>query len=124
MNSIWDWKEADKITTFSNTNSQNTYISSLSFVNQLEDTELLMTGASDGIIRVWSANYNEKTKANLVTAWRAHKQPNNSSGLVHIWNERAGAVVRFYPYLFLFYLLNNPLLDHCRRIPNHESLGY
>lgn len=80
------------LNTFSNTNPQGTFISSLSFVNIFEEYDLLMVGASDGVIRVWRM-YHSAPDYGLHTAWIAHKQPQNSAGLKLLWNQSTGTVV-------------------------------
>ena len=107
----------------------------MSFVNELEESDLLMTGSSDGVIRVWR-KYSEP-KPLLSTAWRAHKQPENSYGLCHLWNQTHGTVVFispllppfplasslsffFFPILFIFPFL---FQAYCGRIPNNENVG-
>ena len=89
---VWDWKEKVLLNRFSNTNPPGTFVSSISFVNELEDSDMLMTGSSDGVMRIWRTYY-QNNATSLVTAWRAHKQPDNSSSLCHIWNQRKGILV-------------------------------
>ena len=98
---VYDWKQKALINKFSNTNPSGTFVSSLSFINELEDADLLMTGATDGVIRVWRTYYNNNAEE-LCTAWRAHKQSDNSTPLCHLWNQTDGTVVCIF-FFFCFF---------------------
>ncbi|EEY15639.1 WD repeat-containing protein mip1 [Verticillium alfalfae VaMs.102] len=49
---VWDWKKQSRLSKFSNGNPEGSKISDMKFINE-DDQGFLMTGSSDGVIRVY-----------------------------------------------------------------------
>lgn len=91
---VWDWKTNARLSRFSNGNPEGTKISDLCFINE-DDQALLMTGSSDGVIRIYN-NYDSDERVELASAWRAltHMVPSNvNSGMVFEWLQVNGRVL-------------------------------
>jgi regulatory associated protein of mTOR len=91
---IWDWRKQDRLSRFSNGNPVGSKISDLRFINE-DDQAFLMTGASDGVIRIYR-NYDSDEKIELASAWRAltHLVPSNvNSGMVFDWQQVTGKLL-------------------------------
>lgn len=91
---IWDWQNRYSLNAFSNGNPAGSKISDIKFINE-DDQAFLMTGASDGVVRVYR-NYESDKKMELATSWRALTQmvPSNvNSGMVFDWQQVTGRVV-------------------------------
>ncbi|KAK4219049.1 WD repeat-containing protein mip1 [Rhypophila decipiens] len=91
---IWDWKESSRRSRFSNGNPEGSKISDMKFINE-DDQALLMTGSSDGVLRVYR-NYDSDENVELASAWRAltHMVPSNvNSGMVFDWQQVNGQVL-------------------------------
>ncbi|KAI1140845.1 raptor N-terminal caspase like domain-containing protein [Hypoxylon sp. FL0543] len=91
---IWDWKKQSRLNRFSNGNPEGSKISDMTFINE-DDTAFLMTGSSDGVLRVYR-NYDSPKKTELASAWRAltHMVPSNvNSGMVFDWQQVTGNVL-------------------------------
>ncbi|KAI1090033.1 raptor N-terminal caspase like domain-containing protein [Rostrohypoxylon terebratum] len=91
---IWDWKKQTRLNRFSNGNPEGSKISDMTFINE-DDTAFLMTGSSDGVLRVYR-NYDSEKKTELASAWRAltHMVPSNvNSGMVFDWQQVTGNVL-------------------------------
>ncbi|KAI3327065.1 raptor N-terminal caspase like domain-containing protein [Xylariaceae sp. AK1471] len=91
---IWDWKKQHKLHRFSNGNPEGSKISDMKFINE-DDTAFLMTGSSDGVLRVYR-NYDSAKTIELASAWRAltHMVPSNvNSGMVFDWQQVTGRVL-------------------------------
>ncbi|KAI0883731.1 raptor N-terminal caspase like domain-containing protein [Annulohypoxylon maeteangense] len=91
---IWDWKKQARLNRFSNGNPDGSKISDMTFINE-DDTAFLMTGSSDGVLRVYR-NYDSPKKTELASAWRAltHMVPSNvNSGMVFDWQQVTGNVL-------------------------------
>ncbi|KFY71281.1 hypothetical protein V499_08521 [Pseudogymnoascus sp. VKM F-103] len=91
---IWDWKKQDRLARFSNGNPEGSKISDLKFINE-DDQAFLMTGSSDGVIRIYR-NYDSDKKVELASAWRAltHMVPSNvNSGMVFDWQQVSGKLI-------------------------------
>jgi regulator-associated protein of mTOR len=91
---IWDWKKQDRLSRFSNGNPVGSKISDLKFINE-DDQAFLMTGSSDGVIRIYR-NYDSDKKIELASAWRAltHLVPSNvNSGMVFDWQQVSGKLL-------------------------------
>ncbi|KAK3372029.1 raptor N-terminal caspase like domain-containing protein [Podospora didyma] len=92
--SIWDWKDNGRLARFSNGNPEGSNISDMKFINE-DDQALLLTGSSDGVIRVYR-NYDSDTNVELSSAWRAltHMVPSAiNSGMVLDWQQVNGHVL-------------------------------
>ncbi|KAI1466508.1 raptor N-terminal caspase like domain-containing protein [Daldinia caldariorum] len=91
---IWDWKKQSRLNRFSNGNPDGSKISDMTFINE-DDTAFLMTGSSDGVLRIYR-NYDTPKKTELASAWRAltHMVPSNvNSGMVFDWQQVTGNVL-------------------------------
>ncbi|GAP87222.1 putative regulatory associated protein-mTOR [Rosellinia necatrix] len=91
---VWDWKKQNRLHRFSNGNPEGSKISDMKFINE-DDTAFLMTGSSDGVLRIYR-NYDSATNIELASAWRALTQmvPSNvNSGMVFDWQQVTGRVL-------------------------------
>jgi regulator-associated protein of mTOR len=91
---IWDWKKQDRLSRFSNGNPEGSKISDLKFINE-DDQAYLLTGSSDGVIRIYR-NYDTDKKIQVASAWRAltHIVPSNVySGMVFDWQQVTGKLL-------------------------------
>lgn len=91
---VWDWKDSRRQSRFSNGNPEGSKISDMKFINE-DDQALLMTGSSDGVLRVYR-NYDSDENVELASAWRAltHMVPSNvNSGMVFEWQQVNGQVL-------------------------------
>ncbi|KAI8950454.1 raptor N-terminal caspase like domain-containing protein [Xylaria longipes] len=91
---VWDWKKQTRLHRFSNGNPEGSKISDMKFINE-DDTAFLMTGSSDGVLRIYR-NYNSAKTIELASAWRAltHMVPSNvNSGMVFDWQQVTGRVL-------------------------------
>lgn len=91
---IWDWKKQNRLHRFSNGNPEGSKISDMKFINE-DDTAFLMTGSSDGVLRIYR-NYDSASTIELASAWRAltHMVPSNvNSGMVFDWQQVTGRVL-------------------------------
>ncbi|KAF4124632.1 regulatory associated protein of mTOR [Geosmithia morbida] len=105
--SVWDWKKHTRLSRFSNGNPEGSRISDMKFINE-DDQAMLLTGSSDGVIRVYrhyddgnseaasSSGGAGSGKVELASAWRALTQmvPSNvNSGMVFDWQQVSGRVL-------------------------------
>ncbi|KAL3420387.1 meiotic regulator-interacting [Phlyctema vagabunda] len=91
---VWDWKTNSRLSRFSNGNPVGSKISDLKFINE-DDQAFLMTGASDGVIRIYR-HYDSDKKIEVASAWRAltHLVPSNvNSGMVFDWQQVSGKLL-------------------------------
>ncbi|KAK6603483.1 meiotic regulator-interacting protein (WD repeat domain-containing protein) [Botrytis cinerea] len=91
---VWDWKKQDRLSRFSNGNPEGSRISDLQFINE-DDQAFLLTGSSDGVIRIYR-NYDSDKKIEVASAWRAltHLVPSNvNSGMVFDWQQVTGKLL-------------------------------
>ncbi|KAI1329922.1 raptor N-terminal caspase like domain-containing protein [Xylariaceae sp. FL0255] len=91
---LWDWKTQTRLNRFSNGNPPGSKISDVKFINE-DDTAFLMTGSSDGVLRIYR-NYESAKTIELASAWRAltHMVPSNvNSGMVFDWQQVTGRVL-------------------------------
>jgi len=91
---VWDWKKQGRLGRFSNGNPEGSRISDMKFINE-DDQAFLMTGSSDGVIRVYRS-YDREETVELAAAWRAltHMVPSNvASGMVFDWQQVSGTVL-------------------------------
>ncbi|KAH6706091.1 WD repeat-containing protein mip1 [Verticillium dahliae] len=67
---VWDWKKQSRLSKFSNGNPEGSKISDMKFINE-DDQGFLMTGSSDGVIRVYR-NYDsdEQVQESMVKKWK------------------------------------------------------
>ncbi|KAK4453339.1 raptor N-terminal caspase like domain-containing protein [Podospora aff. communis PSN243] len=91
---VWDWKQNTRKSRFSNGNPEGSKISDMKFINE-DDQALLMTGSSDGVLRIYR-NYDSEETVELASSWRAltHMVPSNvNSGMVFDWQQVNGQVL-------------------------------
>ncbi|KAG5929955.1 hypothetical protein E4U53_002330 [Claviceps sorghi] len=91
---LWNWIKQSRLSRFSNGNPPGSTISDMKFINE-DDEAFLMTGSSDGVIRVYR-HYESDEDVELATAWRAltHMVPSNvNSGMVFDWQQVSGRVI-------------------------------
>jgi regulator-associated protein of mTOR len=92
--SIWDWKKRGRLSRFSNGNPVGSTISDMKFINE-DDQGFLLTGSSDGVMRVYR-KYDSDKQIELASAWRAltHMVPSTvNSGMVFDWQQVSGRVI-------------------------------
>ena len=92
--SVWDWKRQYRMNRFSNGNPSGSKITEARLINE-DDRALLMTGSSDGVIKIFK-NYAVSKKVELVTAFRALTDlvpSNKNAGLVFDWQQGRGSIL-------------------------------
>jgi regulatory associated protein of mTOR len=91
---VWDWKRHTRLARFSNGNPEGSKISDMKFINE-DDQAFLMTGSSDGVLRVYR-NYEDDSRVDLAASWRALTDmvPSNvNAGMVFDWQQANGQVL-------------------------------
>jgi regulator-associated protein of mTOR len=91
---VWDWKKQSRLSRFSNGNPARSKITEVRLINE-DDQALLMTGSSDGVIKLFR-NYESQKQVELVTAFRAltDLEPSTkNAGLVFDWQQSRGLVL-------------------------------
>lgn len=91
---VWDWKKQGRLSRFSNGNPEGSKISDMKFINE-DDQAFLMTGSSDGVMRIYR-HYDSDKRIELASSWRAltHMvQSNVNSGMVFDWQQVTGTVL-------------------------------
>ncbi|KAI7526817.1 hypothetical protein KC316_g18127, partial [Hortaea werneckii] len=92
---VWDWKEERQLCRFSNGNPPGSRVTELRFINE-DDQAMLMTGSSDGVIKVFR-NYDDVKKVQLATSFRALSDlvvsDKMNAGLVFDWQQGLGRVL-------------------------------
>ena len=87
---VWDVSQAEKVRTFSNQNAPDKRVSALLFTNEHDDLHLV-TGSSDGVVRVWRDFASRDVAPKMVTSWCALPRllsVANGSGLLLDWQDR------------------------------------
>ncbi|CRG85771.1 Regulatory-associated protein of mTOR [Talaromyces islandicus] len=88
---IWDWQRNERLNRFSNGNPPGSKINEIRYINE-DDQALLMTGSSDGVLKVYR-NYESRKGIEVVTAFRALPElipSNRNAGLVFDWQQGQG----------------------------------
>ncbi|KAJ0416585.1 raptor N-terminal caspase like domain-containing protein [Aspergillus carlsbadensis] len=88
---IWDWQRQKRLNRFSNRNPAGSKINEVRYINE-DDQALLMTGSSDGVLKVFR-NYESSKDVEIVTAFRALPElipSNRNAGLVMDWQQGQG----------------------------------
>ena len=91
ISSIWDWQSHKRLNRFSNGNPAGSKINEVRYINE-DDQALLMTGSSDGVLKVFR-NYESPKDAEMVSAFRAlpeHVPSTRNAGLVLDWQQGQG----------------------------------
>lgn len=94
MSSVWDWERHTRLNRFSNGNPVGSKMTEVKFINE-DDQALLMTGSSDGIIKLYR-DYEDPNKVELVSAFRALTDlvpSNRYAGLVFDWQQGRGHIL-------------------------------
>jgi len=89
--SIWDWERQKALSTFSNGNPDRSIITGTRFINE-DDQALLMTGSSDGLIKLFK-DYESSSKVHMVSSFRALVDlvpSTHNAGLVFDWLQGRG----------------------------------
>ncbi|KAJ5551105.1 hypothetical protein N7461_005803 [Penicillium sp. DV-2018c] len=89
--SIWDWQSHKRLNQFSNGNPAGSKINEVRYINE-DDQALLMTGSSDGVIKLFR-HYETSKSIEVVTAFRALPElipSNRNAGLVLDWQQGQG----------------------------------
>lgn len=90
----FDWGKGTELSKLSNGNPFGTKITDLKFLNE-DHVPLLMTGSSDGIVKIYK-NFHNSEKVQLLTAWRALTDimlTPRSVGLVSEWQQSRGTLL-------------------------------
>ena len=89
---VWDWRESRQLCRFSNGNPRGSRVTELRFINE-DDNAMLMTGSSDGVIRIFK-NYDQPKKIQLASSFRALNDlvvsDRGNAGLVFDWQQGQG----------------------------------
>ena len=88
---MWDFQRNFRLSRFSNGNPTGSKINDARFINE-DDQALLMVGSSDGVLKVFR-NYEQPSKVEVVTAFRALTElipSNKNAGLVFDWQQGQG----------------------------------
>ncbi|PWY95759.1 WD-repeat protein Mip1 [Aspergillus sclerotioniger CBS 115572] len=88
---IWDWQSHKRLNRFSNGNPAGSKINEVRYINE-DDQALLMTGSSDGVLKVFR-NYESSKNVEIVTSFRALPElipSNRNAGLVLDWQQGQG----------------------------------
>ncbi|KAF2230305.1 putative TORC1 growth control complex subunit Kog1 [Viridothelium virens] len=91
---VWDWLHERRLNRFSNGNPKSSKITDVRLINE-DDQALLMTGSSDGVIKVFR-DYESQKKVELVSAFRALTDlvpSNRNAGLVFDWQQGRGSML-------------------------------
>lgn len=92
---VWNWKEATQLCRFSNANPPGSRVTELRFINE-DDQAMLMTGSSDGVIKVFKNYYDPKT-IELASSFRALSDlvisDKQNAGLVFDWQQGQGRIL-------------------------------
>lgn len=92
--SIWNWQQSVRLNRFSNGNPTGSKINEARFINE-DDQALLMTGSSDGVIKIFR-NYESDKLVEMVSAFRALTDivpSNKNAGLVFDWQQGQGKLL-------------------------------
>lgn len=88
---VWNWKKRQPLARFSNGNPPGSRITGSRFINE-DDNSILMTGSSEGIIRLW-ANYESQDDVFITSSFRALTDlvpSTHNAGLVFEWLQGRG----------------------------------
>jgi len=92
---VWDWKQAKQLCRFSNSNPPGSRVTELRFINE-DDQAMLMTGSSDGVIKIFKHYHNQK-KIQLASSFRALSDlvvsDKQNAGLVFDWQQGQGRIL-------------------------------
>lgn len=89
-----DWSTQKEVSKFSNGNPLGTKITDIKFLNE-DHVPLLMTGSSDGIVRIYK-NFDDGEECTMLTSWRALTDiilTPRSVGLLNEWQQSRGSLL-------------------------------
>lgn len=92
--SVWDWTHEKQLSRFNAGNPVGSRISDLRFINE-DDQALLMTGSSDGMVKIFR-NYETEKNVELVASFRALSDlvpSTHNAGLVFDWQQGQGRIL-------------------------------
>ncbi|MCJ1312100.1 hypothetical protein MMC25_005774 [Agyrium rufum] len=92
--SVWNWQEGVRLNRFSNGNPAGSRISEARFINE-DDQALLMTGSSDGVVRLYR-DYDQEKKVELISTFRGVSDlisSTKNAGLVLDWQQGQGKLL-------------------------------
>ncbi len=92
--SVWNWQSAARLSHFSNGNPKGSLINEARFINE-DDNALLLTGSSDGVIKIFR-DYESEKSVELVSGFRALTDlipSNKNAGLVLDWQQGQGKLL-------------------------------
>lgn len=91
---VFDWEQKSQLSRFSNGNPFGTKITDLKLLNE-DDLPLLMTGSSDGIVKVYR-DFHSVEQSRLMSSWRALTDlllTPRSTGLIMEWQQSRGSLL-------------------------------
>lgn len=91
---VFDWKSNKTLSRFSNANPFGTKITDLKFINE-DDTGIMMTGSSDGIIKLYK-NYSSMDNIENIASWKGLSEmllTPRSYGLITEWQQSRGSLL-------------------------------
>jgi regulatory associated protein of mTOR len=92
---VWDWNKEKQLCRFSNGNPAGSRVTELRFINE-DDKAMIMTGSSDGVIKVFK-NYEKEKTIELATSFRALNDlvvsDRQNAGLVFDWQQGQGRIL-------------------------------
>lgn len=91
---VWDWKSQRLLSKFSNANPVGSKITGVRFINE-DDYAILMTGSSDGIIKLYR-HYDNQEKVFMTSSYRALTDlvpSTHNAGLVFEWLQGRGSTL-------------------------------
>ena len=92
--SIWNWQGSARLNRFSNGNPSGSRINEARFINE-DDQALLMTGSSDGVIKIFR-DYDSEKRVEVVSSFRGLNDlvpSNKNAGLVFDWQQGQGKLL-------------------------------
>lgn len=92
--SVWDWEQQKPINRLSNGNPPTTAVTTVRFINE-DDQALLMTGSSDGAVRIFK-DYDDGKLTQVLSAFNTLPKPDpptNNRGLVLDWLQGRGLIL-------------------------------
>jgi regulator-associated protein of mTOR len=92
---VWDWQKSEQLCRFSNGNPLRSRVTELRFINE-DDQAMLMTGSSDGVIKIFK-NYDDIKTIELASSFRALSDllvsDQQNAGLVFDWQQGQGRIL-------------------------------
>ena len=92
--SIWNWQRSERLNRFSNGNPHGSKISEIRFINE-DDQALLMTGSSDGVVKLFR-DYESAKNVEMVSSFRGLTDlvpSTKNAGLVFDWQQGQGKLL-------------------------------